>query len=52
MMSGLRNSVQVTECEVLLSYLVKLAEPERKPWQRALALEALHRILSCNYVCM
>lgn len=36
--------VQVTECEIFLSLLVKFLEPEKPMWQRCLALEVLHKL--------
>ncbi|VDM51904.1 unnamed protein product [Angiostrongylus costaricensis] len=34
-----------TECEIFLSSLVKFVDVDRRGWQRALSLEALHRII-------
>ena len=34
----------VTECEIFLSLIVKFLDPDKPPWQRALALELLHRM--------
>uniref|UniRef100_F1KQN5 Monensin-resistant 2 n=1 Tax=Ascaris suum TaxID=6253 RepID=F1KQN5_ASCSU len=35
----------VTECEIFLSLLVKFLESDKLGWQRAIALEVLHRIV-------
>ena len=37
-------TLQVTECEIFLSLLVKFLEPDKPQWQRALALEVLHTL--------
>ncbi|KIH67556.1 hypothetical protein ANCDUO_02110 [Ancylostoma duodenale] len=34
-----------TECEIFLSSLMKFVDVDRKGWQRALSLEALHRVI-------
>ncbi|CAB0031561.1 unnamed protein product [Trichogramma brassicae] len=34
----------VTECEIFLSLIVKFLDPDKPPWQRALALEVLHKM--------
>ena len=36
--------LQVTECEIFLSLLVKFLEADKPLWQRALALEVLHTL--------
>jgi hypothetical protein len=35
----------VTECEIFLSLIVKFLDPDKPPWQRALALELLHKMV-------
>ncbi|GMS96069.1 hypothetical protein PENTCL1PPCAC_18244 [Pristionchus entomophagus] len=42
----------VTECEIFLSQLIRFLDAERTPWQRGIALEALHRILIHSSVCI
>ncbi|GMR48422.1 hypothetical protein PMAYCL1PPCAC_18617 [Pristionchus mayeri] len=42
----------VTECEIFLSQLIRFLDADRSPWQRAIALEALHRILVHSSVCI
>lgn len=37
---------QVTECEIFLSLIIKFLDPDKPAWQRALALEILHRLLA------
>lgn len=39
------EQLQVTECEIFLSLLVKFLESDKLGWQRAIALEVLHRIV-------
>jgi len=34
----------VTECEIFLSLIVKFLDPDKPTWQRALALEVLHKM--------
>ncbi|KAJ1364347.1 hypothetical protein KIN20_024429, partial [Parelaphostrongylus tenuis] len=34
-----------TECEIFLSSLIKFVDVDRRGWQRALSLEALHRVI-------
>ena len=38
--------LKVTECEIFLSLIIKFLDPEKPSWQRALALEILHRLLA------
>lgn len=38
------HSLLVTECEIFLSLIVKFLDPDKPTWQRALALEMLHRM--------
>lgn len=38
------HSVLVTECEIFLSLIVKFLDPDKPAWQRALALEVIHRM--------
>ncbi|XP_047540628.1 protein MON2 homolog isoform X1 [Vanessa atalanta] len=38
------HDVLVTECEIFLSLTIKFLDPDKPLWQRALALEVLHRI--------
>jgi len=35
----------ITECEIFLSLIVKFLDPDKPSWQRALALELLHKIV-------
>ena len=37
---------QITECEIFLSLIIKFLDPDKPSWQRALALEILHRLLA------
>ncbi|XP_066601178.1 protein MON2 homolog isoform X2 [Prorops nasuta] len=34
----------ITECEIFLSLIVKFLDPDKPTWQRALALEVLHKM--------
>lgn len=34
----------MTECEIFLSLSIKFLDPDKPLWQRALALEVLHRM--------
>lgn len=34
----------MTECEIFLSLIVKFLDPDKPVWQRALALEVLHKM--------
>ncbi|XP_045780169.1 protein MON2 homolog isoform X1 [Maniola jurtina] len=38
------HAVLVTECEIFLSLTIKFLDPDKPLWQRALALEVLHRM--------
>ncbi|CAH0731493.1 unnamed protein product, partial [Brenthis ino] len=38
------HDLLVTECEIFLSLTIKFLDPDKPLWQRALALEVLHRI--------
>ncbi|XP_044741500.1 protein MON2 homolog isoform X2 [Chrysoperla carnea] len=38
------HSLLITECEIFLSLIVKFLDPDKPSWQRALALEMLHRM--------
>ncbi|KAJ8707354.1 hypothetical protein PYW08_010606 [Mythimna loreyi] len=38
------HSVLVTECEIFLSLTIKFLDPDKPMWQRALALEVLHKM--------
>ncbi|KAK0079107.1 hypothetical protein PV326_008920 [Microctonus aethiopoides] len=38
------HSLLVTECEIFLSLIVKFLDPDKPAWQRALALEVLHKM--------
>ena len=35
----------VTECEIFLSLIVKFLDPDKPSWQRAIALELLHKMV-------
>jgi hypothetical protein len=35
----------ITECEIFLSLLIKLLEPDKPVWQRSLAIECIHKII-------
>ncbi|CAJ0579448.1 unnamed protein product, partial [Mesorhabditis spiculigera] len=43
---GHYHQLLATECEIFLSLLLKFLESDKLGWQRALSLEALHRLLS------
>lgn len=36
--------VQVTECEIFLSLLVKFLDADKPQWLRAVAVESIHRL--------
>lgn len=36
--------LQVTECEIFLSLLVKFLDGEKPQWLRAVAVESVHRL--------
>ncbi|KAJ8683120.1 hypothetical protein QAD02_018912 [Eretmocerus hayati] len=38
------HSLLITECEIFLSLIIKFLDPDKPPWQRALALEVLHKM--------
>ncbi|XP_037876961.2 protein MON2 homolog isoform X1 [Bombyx mori] len=38
------HSLLVTECEIFLSLTIKFLDPDKPLWQRALALEVLHKM--------
>uniref|UniRef100_A0A2A4JFB6 Mon2/Sec7/BIG1-like HUS domain-containing protein n=1 Tax=Heliothis virescens TaxID=7102 RepID=A0A2A4JFB6_HELVI len=38
------HAVLVTECEIFLSLTIKFLDPDKPMWQRALALEVLHKM--------
>ncbi|XP_020288600.1 protein MON2 homolog isoform X3 [Pseudomyrmex gracilis] len=38
------HSLLITECEIFLSLIVKFLDPDKPTWQRALALEVLHKM--------
>jgi hypothetical protein len=38
------HALLVTECEIFLSLIVKFLDPDKPGWQRALALEVLHKM--------
>ncbi|EPB74166.1 ST7 protein [Ancylostoma ceylanicum] len=42
---SLYHQLLPTECEIFLSSLMKFVDVDRKGWQRALSLEALHRVI-------
>lgn len=37
--------ILVTECEIFLSLIIKFLEPDKTSWQRALALEVIHKMV-------
>jgi len=37
-------TLQLTECEIFLSLLVKFLDPEKPQWQRVTALEVLSKL--------
>lgn len=39
------HQLLVTECEIFLSLIVKFLDNDKPAWQRALALEVLHKII-------
>lgn len=38
------HKLLVTECEIFLSLIIKFLDPDKPNWQRALALEVIHKI--------
>ncbi|KAL6738567.1 hypothetical protein Aduo_012103 [Ancylostoma duodenale] len=44
-LTSLYHQLLPTECEIFLSSLMKFVDVDRKGWQRALSLEALHRVI-------
>ncbi|VDK40750.1 unnamed protein product, partial [Cylicostephanus goldi] len=42
---SLYHQLLPTECEIFLSSLMKFVDVDRRGWQRALSLEALHRVV-------
>lgn len=38
--------LKVTECEIFLSLIVKFLDPDKPNWQRALALEVIHKMVN------
>ncbi|KHJ92767.1 HEAT repeat protein [Oesophagostomum dentatum] len=42
---SLYHQLLPTECEIFLSSLMKFVDVDRRGWQRALSLEALHRVI-------
>ncbi|CAB3242619.1 unnamed protein product [Arctia plantaginis] len=38
------HSILITECEIFLSLTIKFLDPDKPMWQRALALEVLHKM--------
>lgn len=34
----------MTECEIFLSLIIKFLDPDKPHWQRALALEVIHKL--------
>ncbi|ETN74261.1 HEAT repeat protein, partial [Necator americanus] len=43
---SLYHQLLPTECEIFLSSLMKFVDVDRRGWQRALSLEALHRVIA------
>nr|CDJ95356.1 Asparagine synthase domain containing protein [Haemonchus contortus] len=43
---SLYHQLLPTECEIFLSSLIKFVDVDRRGWQRALSLEALHRVVA------
>lgn len=40
------HTILVTECEIFLSLIIKFLDPEKPHWQRALALEVIHKLVT------
>ncbi|XP_061394820.1 protein MON2 homolog [Musca vetustissima] len=38
------HTILVTECEIFLSLIIKFLDPDKPHWQRALALEVIHKL--------
>ncbi|XP_055839382.1 protein MON2 homolog isoform X2 [Episyrphus balteatus] len=50
------HTLLVTECEIFLSLIVKFLDPDKPNWQRALALEVIHKMVTkphlISFFCM
>ncbi|EDW76180.1 uncharacterized protein Dwil_GK14801 [Drosophila willistoni] len=40
------HTILVTECEIFLSLIIKFLDPDKPNWQRALALEVIHKLVT------
>ncbi|KAH8369024.1 hypothetical protein KR200_004086 [Drosophila serrata] len=40
------HTILVTECEIFLSLIIKFLDPDKPGWQRALALEVIHKLVT------
>ncbi|KAH8412178.1 hypothetical protein KR009_000354 [Drosophila setifemur] len=40
------HTILVTECEIFLSLIMKFLDPDKPTWQRALALEVIHKLVT------
>ncbi|XP_037957121.1 protein MON2 homolog isoform X2 [Teleopsis dalmanni] len=40
------HTILVTECEIFLSLIIKFLDPDKPHWQRALALEVIHKLVT------
>lgn len=40
------HTILVTECEIFLSLIIKFLDPDKPSWQRALALEVIHKLVT------
>ncbi|KAH8353223.1 hypothetical protein KR084_009717 [Drosophila pseudotakahashii] len=40
------HTILVTECEIFLSLIIKFLDPDKPAWQRALALEVIHKLVT------
>ncbi|EDW04109.1 protein MON2 homolog [Drosophila grimshawi] len=40
------HTILVTECEIFLSLIIKFLDPDKPYWQRALALEVIHKLVT------
>ncbi|XP_034666367.1 protein MON2 homolog isoform X1 [Drosophila subobscura] len=40
------HTILVTECEIFLSLIIKFLDPDKPAWQRALAVEVIHKLVT------